>query len=141
VGSPVDSDYHERIRGLAEREGHWIEFREDVSRLDLNTLMGRSRYGIQAMTGEHFGMATAEMTRAGCLVFAHNSGGSPEVLDHRDALLWSGEQDAVEKVVAMASGKHSPGQLSADLREHARTFSTETFSDNLDRLVARAQVS
>ena len=33
--------------------------------------MGRSRYGIQAMENEHFGMATAEMTRAGCLVFAH----------------------------------------------------------------------
>ena len=67
---------------LAASHGEWIEFREDLSRDELNRLMGRSRYGIQAMENEHFGMATAEMTRAGCLVFAHDSGGSPEVLNN-----------------------------------------------------------
>ena len=70
---------------LAAAHGDWIEFREDLSRVELNRLMGRSRYGIQAMENEHFGMATAEMTRAGCLVFAHDSGGSPEVLNDESA--------------------------------------------------------
>ena len=141
VGSAVNAGYHAQIRAIADREGPWIEFREDVSRLELGTLMGRSRYGIQAMQGEHFGMATAEMTRAGCVVFAHHSGGSPEVLGHRDALLWSTEEDAAEKIAAIASDLHSPAQLSAALREHARLFSTDMFEEMFRRLVATAHVS
>ncbi|HWI18161.1 MAG TPA: glycosyltransferase, partial [Vicinamibacterales bacterium] len=87
IGSPVDESYTERVRGLAAR-GSWIEIKEDLPREEVNALMRRSRFGIHAMVGEHFGMATAEMARAGCLVFAHNSGGTPEVLNHDSALLW-----------------------------------------------------
>ncbi|MEO7157505.1 MAG: glycosyltransferase [Vicinamibacterales bacterium] len=141
VGSAVDSGYYSRLRAVADREGHWIEFREDLSRLELDTLIRRSRYGIQAMRGEHFGMATAEMTRAGCLVFAHDSGGSPEVLDHQRALLWPTEEDAVVKIAAMASGSPSPERLSARLREHARKFSAELFGEQLRKLVTHAHVS
>lgn len=141
VGSVVDADYYSRLRAAAAREGNWIEFREDVSRVELNTLMGRSRYGIQAMEGEHFGMATAELTRAGCLVFAHNSGGSPEVLNQQDALLWSTENDAVERIVAIASDHSAGAQRSAALRQHARQFSTERFEDSLRTLISHAHVS
>ena len=54
------------------------------------------------MENEHFGMATAEMTRAGMLVFAHDSGGSPEVLNDERALLWSSEGEAVRKIAQRA---------------------------------------
>jgi glycosyltransferase involved in cell wall biosynthesis len=123
VGSAVDSAYHQRIREEAGREGTWIEFREDLSRSELNALMRRSRYGIQAMKDEHFGMATAEMAAAGCLVFAHDSGGSPEVLNHERELLWTTEDDAVEKISAI----NSAAALALRLRAHARTFSTDAF--------------
>ena len=139
VGSAVDTAYRSQIRELAEREGSWIEFREDLTRQELNTLMGRSRFGLQAMEGEHFGMATAEMTRAGCLVFAHNSGGSPEVLNHDPSLLWTTADEAIDRISAMASTNRSA--LSAALREHARQFSTEMFEENLRSLVENAHVS
>ena len=117
VGSPVDIEYTTRIHGIAARAGAWIEFREDLSRADLNRLMGQSRFGIQAMEHEHFGMATAEMTRAGCIVFAHKSGGSPEVLNNEDALLWVNEDDAVAKFARL-----DVEGLRARLREQARSF-------------------
>ena len=139
VGSAVDTAYRSQILELAEREGSWIEVREDLTRQELNTLMGRSRFGLQAMEGEHFGMATAEMTRAGCLVFAHNSGGSPEVLNHDPSLLWTTADEAIDRISAMASTNRSA--LSAALREHARQFSTEMFEENLRRLVENAHVS
>ena len=69
VGSPVDGDYTRRLHRVAARDRDWIDFREDLPRAELNTLMGRCRYGIQAMEHEHFGMASAEMARAGCIVF------------------------------------------------------------------------
>ncbi len=131
VGSAVDRDYTARLQRLAARHGEWIEFREDLSRDELNRLMGRSRYGIQAMAGEHFGMATAEMTRAGCLVFAHDSGGSPEVLNHEKALLWTTENEAVRKIV---NADHIEA-LRARLKSHAEAFSAESFVQRFQDIV------
>lgn len=135
VGSAVDAGYTSRLRRHAA-EQPWIEFREDVSRHELHVLMRRSRYGIQAMLSEHFGMATAEMTRAGCLVFAHHSGGSPEVLNHEAALLWSTEADAVSRISLIAD--QQPAQievLRARLRNHANQFSTERFVERFRAIV------
>jgi glycosyltransferase involved in cell wall biosynthesis len=120
---------------IAANHGEWIDFREDLSRDELNRLMGQSRYGIQAMENEHFGMATAEMTRAGMLVFAHDSGGSPEVLNNESALLWSSEGEAVRKIVNV----HDIEPLRARLRSHAKVFSTETFVDRFLDIVAGAK--
>ena len=135
VGSPVDPEYTTRLRRLAAGES-WIEFQEDLSRADLNALMRRSRYGIQAMVGEHFGMATAEMTRAGCLVFAHRSGGTPEVLNAEDSLLWTTAEDAVARIVAIAG--QLPDQtdgLRSRVRQNARQFSIESFIDRFREIV------
>ena len=131
VGSPVDTEYTTRIHGVAARAGNWIEFREDLSRADLSALMGRTRYGIQAMEAEHFGMSTAEMARAGCLVLAHRSGGSPEVLNNEDSLLWTNEDDAVERFARL-----DVEGLRARLRDYARAISTERFVDEFRRIVA-----
>jgi glycosyltransferase involved in cell wall biosynthesis len=131
VGSAVDAAYTRRMRELAARAGAWIEFREDLSRAELNTLMGRSRYGVQAMEDEHFGMATAEMTRAGCLVFAQRGGGSPEVLNHEEALLWSTPAE-----VAARFERLDVAGLRTRLRAHARSFGTERFAAELRRIVA-----
>jgi glycosyltransferase involved in cell wall biosynthesis len=123
VGSAVDHEYTSRIVRIAANHGEWIDFYEDLSRDELNSLMGQSRYGIQAMENEHFGMAAAEMTRAGMLVFAHDSGGSPEVLNNERALLWSSEGEAVRKIVNV----HDVEPLRARLKAHATVFSTESF--------------
>jgi glycosyltransferase involved in cell wall biosynthesis len=132
VGSAVDREYTSRIQRLAARYGDWIEFRVDLSRHELNQLMGRSRYGVQAMEGEHFGMATAEMTRAGCLVFAHESGGSLEVLNNENALLWSTENEAVRKIV----NQRNIEALRERLRAHCHVFSTESFVERFQDIVA-----
>ena len=132
VGSAVDHEYTNRILRIAANHGEWIDFCEDLSRDELNRLMGQSRYGIQAMENEHFGMATAEMTRAGMLVFAHDSGGSPEVLSNESALLWSSEGEAVRKILNV----HDIEPLRTRLKAHARVFSTDSFVSGFQDIVA-----
>ena len=132
VGSAVDHEYTSRIVRIAANHGEWIDFCEDLSRDELNRLMGRSRYGIQAMENEHFGMATAEMTRAGMLVFAHDSGGSPEVLNNEETLLWSSEGEAVRKILNMPDVE----PLRTRLKAHAESFSTESFVTGFQDIVA-----
>ena len=137
VGSAVDHEYTNRILRIAANHGEWIDFREDLSRDELNRLMGHSRYGIQAMENEHFGMATAEMTRAGMLVFAHDSGGSPEVLNNESALLWSSEGEAVRKILNV----HDIEPLRARLKAHAQSFSTQSFVERFRAIVESGSVS
>lgn len=136
VGSPVDPDYSVRIRRSASRAGEWIEFREDLSRDDLNRLIGECRFGIQAMEDEHFGMATAELTRGGCLVFPHDSGGSPEVVNGEAALLWKTEDEAVARISALARDPERREAVRRRLRVHSRSFSTECFVERFRAIVA-----
>lgn len=135
VGSAVDRVYTRRLHRLAARDRDWIYFQEDLSRAELNGLMGRCRYGIQAMENEHFGMAAAEMTRAGCIVFPHGSGGSIEVVDNDPRLLWRTETDAVALIAAVANDAVARDAIRARLRAHSATFSTERFVDQFNGIV------
>ena len=135
VGSAVDRDYTRRLYRFAARDRDWVDFREDLSRGELNTLMGRCRYGIQAMEHEHFGMASAEMARAGCIVFPHASGGSVEVVGHDERLLWQTENDAVARIGAVARDGAGREAIRARLRTYAATFSTERFVAQFNDIV------
>jgi glycosyltransferase involved in cell wall biosynthesis len=135
VGSAVDSDYTSRLHRFAARDRGWIEFHQDLSRADLNRLMGACRFGVQAMEDEHFGMATAEMLRAGCLVFAHASGGSEEVLDHDQRVLWRTEDDAVAKIRALIDDPAASDDVRRRMRQHARRFAPEQFVEEIRRIV------
>ena len=144
VGSVVNAGYAHGLKQAAARVGDWIEFREDLSRSELNALMGQCRYGIHAMAGEHFGMATAEMVRAGCLVLAHRSGGSIEVVDGASELLWDHEDEAVARASALSRDAALRDLLRARLRRYGRQFSTERFVQDIRAIVAereRRQVS
>lgn len=135
VGSAVDAEYSARIRALAAPERGWIEVREDLSRDELNRVIGESRYGLQAMEYEHFGMATAEMARGGCVVFPHDSGGSPEVVGGEAALLWRTADEAVARIAAIASDTRLRDAVRRQLRTHAATFSAERFVERFRGIV------
>jgi glycosyltransferase involved in cell wall biosynthesis len=127
VGSAVDAGYARRLRQTVAERADWVEIREDLSRAELTSLMGRCRYGVHAMEGEHFGMATAEMVRAGCLVFPHRSGGSVEVVDESPDLLWATAEEAVARVSAVAGDQQLRSGLLARLGRHAPRFSADRF--------------
>ena len=133
VGSTVDRDYSSRLKRAAARAGGWIEFAEDISREDTNRLIGSCRYGIQAMVGEHFGMATAELAKGGCLVFAHDSGGTPEVLGD-PALLWASEEQAVLRIITLATDTAAAEAARQRLALHSRRFTTGRFCEELRQL-------
>ena len=61
--------------------------------------MAQHRYGIHTMENEHFGIGVAEMVRAGCIPFVHDSGGPVEIVGGRSELRF---RDAPEGAAAMA---------------------------------------
>ena len=74
-----------RLRPFLEANSSWVHLHEDLPRDELANLAARQRYGIHAQVDEHFGIAPAEMVRAGCITFVHDSGGQVEIMGNDPA--------------------------------------------------------
>ena len=118
--------YHNRLLDLARSLGSWIEFRDNISRDELRGLMGTHRYGIHGMREEHFGMAPAELARAGCIVWVPRGGGQVEIVGEEPALMFDSDTDAVAKIVKTLEDPVEQDRLRSVLTATER-FSTTQF--------------
>ncbi len=74
------------------------------------------------MEDEHFGMATAELARGGCLVFAARQRRHRRKSLGEPALLWTTEDDAVARISVLARDAALRDAVRWRLRAHARAF-------------------
>ena len=135
VGTDDDPAYTARIRRLAAANAAWITLHENLARADLVALLARQRYGIHAMEGEHFGIAVAEMVRAGCIVFVPRRGGPIEIVGDDDRLLFSSLDEAAERVIATLRDPERQSALRAHLAERAEQFSAAHFVTRMREIV------
>jgi glycosyltransferase involved in cell wall biosynthesis len=126
--------YADQLREHAARLGSWITFKDNLTRDEVSHLMGTHRYGIHCMREEHFGMAPAEMARAGCIVWVSNGGGQVEIVDRHPRLTYDGEDDAVDKIVETLSDGDEQTRLRAALQSTER-FSTTHFVEHVRDIV------
>ena len=89
-------------------------------------IMGRHRFGIQTTKAESFGIAVAEMVKAGAIVFAPSDGGTAETLQH-SALLFADAREAVAKIEAVLETPSLQTALRLHLAKQAQLFSAEKF--------------
>jgi glycosyltransferase involved in cell wall biosynthesis len=133
---PEERRYRRGLVRLASSLGSWITFREDLSREALRAMMASSRYGIHGMREEHFGMAPAELVRAGALVWLGRGGGQIEIVGGEDALLYDTEEEAAEKIAAVLSNPAEERRLREHLRGRAERFAPARFVDEVRDIVA-----
>ncbi len=118
--------YRDRLFDRARSLGPWITFRQNISRDEIRALMATHRYGIHGMREEHFGMAPAELARAGCIVWVPRGGGQMEVVGGEPALMYDSEDDAVEKIARTLASPAEQDRLRQVLTASER-FSTANF--------------
>ncbi|GMG81384.1 glycosyltransferase [Paralimibaculum aggregatum] len=111
----------------AAAEHPWIELHFDLPRDALCALMAASKIGIHAKEDEHFGIAVAEMLRAGCLTFAHDSGGQVEILGRAPELLFRTPDEAAGKMARALADDALRERLLAALAARAPLFTPERF--------------
>lgn len=128
--------YFTNLQSLARSLGNWIQFRQNLSRDELRDLMASHRYGLHGMREEHFGMAPAEMARAGVVVWVSNGGGQTEIVGDEPALRFDSEDDAVRKVNAVLANPAEQERLRRRLAERAELFSTDRFVREVRDVVA-----
>jgi hypothetical protein len=114
-----------------------VHFHGNANAEQLAEILARARYGVNGTEDEQFGIAIAQMRRAGCVVFTPNKGGQIEVLGHDSRLLFADIKDAIVKIDAVMRDE----KLSRELHERAiregERFSPEYFMRGIQHLVER----
>lgn len=126
IGHRDDEEYLRRLQRLAATRP-WLRIRLDLSRDELRDEVARHRYGIHAMEDEHFGIAPAELLRAGCLLFAHASGGPLEIIGDEPRLLFRDVNDGADALAAALRDPAREAALRAHLATRRELFSSEAF--------------
>ena len=129
VGRMDDASYWRKIAQLAQ-ENPWITLSEPLQREELQRLMDRCQYGINAAIDEPFGLAVAEMVKAGCIVFVPNGGGQTEIVEATE-LTYNDTEDAVSKIISILSTESLQKALAHRLAQRAKIFSTQSFCQSI----------
>ena len=119
------------IEDCIARHSDFVRVEAGLSRKELLTALGRLRYGLHAMQGEHFGMAVAELLRAGAIPFVPNSGGPKAIVGDREELLWSTVEEAADKIAALISEPKRAAGLHRQLRGEGEEYSEAAFMQNI----------
>jgi len=129
--------YYRTLLGLVAANRQWVHLHEDLSREGLLDLMGRSRYAVHALRGEHFGIAAAEALMAGAIPFVHNSGGQVEIVGG-DRRLCYGDEEAEEKIGAVLASEELRASLRQSLLARRELFTVNRFMDGIRDAVGSA---
>lgn len=136
AGNPDDGPYLAHVRDAVRAHGEWVRLELDIPRDRLLRLLTSCRFGIHGMRDEHFGMAVAELVRAGTIPFAHNSGGPVEILSGDRRLLYENADDAVDKMRRVLADAALASELRATLAAGADRFSSARFVREFRNIVA-----
>jgi hypothetical protein len=92
------------------------------------------------MRDEHFGIAVAELVRAGCIVFVPGDGGQVEIIGKEPALMFGSVEQAVERICAVLESPGQQANMRDKLSEQRHSFNEEHFMQQL-RDIVQAWVS
>jgi glycosyltransferase involved in cell wall biosynthesis len=87
------------------------------------------------MQEEHFGIAPAELQRAGCIPFVHNSGGQVEIVGGDARLTFDSVENAAEKITRVIENRALQNQLRAQMVDRRSWFTAERFCDSVREIV------
>lgn len=137
IGNRTDHpSYFARIQPLLQANQSWVFLEENLTHEQLRTLVARHRYGIHGMDLEHFGIAVAEMVKAGCIVFTPNGGGQVEIVGNDARLTYDDEEQAVEKISAVLGDSRMQHELAEHLAGCASLFGADRFVREIRDVVA-----
>jgi hypothetical protein len=121
---------------MQEENSSWVSLEINLPREQLVKLVAKHKYGIHGMRNEHFGIAVAEMVKAGNIVFVPNDGGQVEIVNDQ-RLIYKSEEEAVKKIVSVLRDKNAQADIRHRLAERSQLFSTTHFMEQIREIVER----
>jgi glycosyltransferase involved in cell wall biosynthesis len=127
------------MRELAARFSDWFTLRLHLPRPELVRVVAQHRYGIHTMENEHFGIAPAEIQRAGCIIFVHRSGGPMEIVDNDERQMFVSAEEGATKIVNVMRSPELQSDLRAAGAERSKQFTSEAFVRGIRALAENFQ--
>lgn len=131
---PHHRAYGKRVIAMS-KERPWIALHESPSRAEVDTLLRRARFGLHAMSDEHFGMAIAEMAANGCTPLVPRDGGQVEIVEANDDLTYASVDDAVAKLARLAADPERTSGLAGMLVSSSARFRRVRFQESICAIV------
>ncbi len=141
----IDQDYFDDLKSAAE--GFPITIHPDLSFAELNNLYARASVYWHAsgfgenpdknpVNFEHFGITTVEAMASGCVPVVINSGGQPELVNHRvDGLLWDSRRELIDLTSELIEDPEMFERLSRKAVGSAARFDEDRFRRHFLELV------
>jgi glycosyltransferase involved in cell wall biosynthesis len=134
IGHGDAVEYGHRMESMAATRP-WFRWIRDASRAKLLAELSQHRYGIHLMRDEHFGIAPAELQRAGCIPFVHNSGGQVEIVGNERRLTFETVEDACERIVRVIENPALERELRGQVAERKTWFTETRFCESVREVV------
>lgn len=134
LGRIVDRQYLKKLEKLIQVNSSWIKIDRAVMSEKKYEMLSNHRFGIHGKSHEPFGIAAAEMVRAGMIVWVPNGGGQVEIVDH-PMLIYDGINDVVNKIERVIKDDFLQQEIRMHLVEQSKIFSTDRFMNEVKLLV------
>jgi len=135
IGDILDKVYAHKILGFCRNNADWCFYEGPLYGRDKMILIEGHKYGIHGAQVEGFGIAVAEMIKAGCVVWVAEGGGQTEIVESAQ-LVFRSEEDAVRKIAAILRDETELECLRRHLLQRSRAFMLERFFSDIRRIVA-----
>ncbi len=134
VGRVDDINYKKYIERLCAENSDWVFMEGEKFGEEKEELIALHKFGISGCRNEAFGIAVAEMVKAGCLVWVPDGGGQVEVVNH-PALIYDDLEDGVNKIELVFKDKEKQSELRKRLAKQSESFSSESFMFEIKEVV------
>jgi glycosyltransferase involved in cell wall biosynthesis len=128
--------YAARIRRMAKRREH-VHLHRHLSRDGLSNLLRSHAYGLHTTRNEHFGIAPAEISRAGAIVFVHDSGGQIEITGNSAELCFKDNEEAARKIIRVVDNEKLQDKLKKRLLQINKSYLSNNFKRRIRKITGQ----
>ncbi|MBE3126527.1 MAG: glycosyltransferase family 4 protein [Acidobacteria bacterium] len=134
IGRRERTAYAREVEELCRRNRDWIHLEGEKYGPEKAEFLARHKYGISGCRNEAFGIAVAEMVKAGSLVWVPDGGGQKEIVAH-PGLIYSGRGHAAALILAALGAPAAEAALRYHLEARADLFSSGRFVEEMRGIV------
>jgi glycosyltransferase involved in cell wall biosynthesis len=136
VGRRERTAHAREIEELCRRNRDWVHLEGEKYGPEKAEFLARHKYGISGCRNEAFGIAVAEMVKAGQVVWVPDGGGQKEIVAH-PGLVYSGRDHAASLILAALGEPAAEAALRYHIKSRADLFSSGRFVEEIRGLVRR----
>ena len=134
IGRRERTAHAREVEELCRRNRDWIHLEGEKYGPEKAEFLARHKYGISGCRNEAFGIAVAEMVKAGSLVWVPDGGGQKEIVAH-PGLIYSGRGHAATLILAALGEPAAEAALRYHLEGRADLFSSGRFVEKMRGIV------